>query len=116
MFYTDDDTEYDKVCQYNLSTAIDALNCSCDGDLDYQTKSALTRTPGAVTGMEVDYSTILVGMGKIWVEPNSFIVITNPLVEVAMVGIGVAAIYSRREHKLWVELDPLIVIINRRCL
>jgi len=61
---------------------------------------------GGVTGLEVGSSAILVGKGKIWVEPDRLIVVTNRLVEVAFLGICRA---SKRVGKseIWVKSNRI---------
>lgn len=51
---------------------------------------------GAVTGVEVGYSTILVGKRIIWSEPNNLVVIADSLIEVSLGNIGVSPTYVGR--------------------
>src|SRR5271165_1469489 len=65
-----------------------------------------------LTGVKVDYSTILVGNGIIWIESDSFSKIADRLVEVALTPVHDTSIVVGRGI-IWIEADSLAVIADR---
>src|SRR5271166_854040 len=65
-----------------------------------------------LTGVNVDYSTILVGNGIIWIESDSFSKIADRLVKVALTPVHDASIVVGRGI-IWVEPDSRVVIAER---
>src|SRR5271166_1166917 len=61
---------------------------------------------GPLTGVKVDYSTILVGNGIIWIEADSLAVIADSLIEVSLVTMSVPAT-EIAGCKSWVQPNRL---------